>query len=201
MNSFLSKLLLLTTLSFTAAVSVANDTPEQIVRSTSKDVLDIIKKNDKDNSKMRDLVDQRLSPLADYNRMTSLAVGRYWKSATPAQQDAISKEFRTMMIRTYLSALTLYKNAQINVRGTRAGNDASEQTVRTEVSLPGQKPIPLDFSFEKIGSEWKVFDISVEGISFINNHRNQFGAVIRKDGIDGLIKSLSEKNNTSRQSK
>ncbi|WP_297575752.1 phospholipid-binding protein MlaC [uncultured Deefgea sp.] len=201
MYPLFSKLLLIITLSFTAAVSVANDSPEQIVRSTSKDVLDIIKKNEKDNSKMRDLVDQRLSPLADYNRMTSLAVGRYWKSATPAQQDALSKEFRTMMIRTYLSALTLYKNAQINVRGTRAGNDASEQTVRTEVSLPGQKPIPLDFSFEKIGSEWKVFDISVEGISFINNHRNQFGAVIRKDGIDGLIKSLSEKNNTSRQNK
>ncbi|MBM5574057.1 phospholipid-binding protein MlaC [Deefgea sp. CFH1-16] len=202
MYSLFSKLLLIITFSFTAGASIANnDTPEQIVRSTSKDVLDIIKKNDKDTSKMRDLVDQRLSPLADYNRMTSLAVGRYWKSATPAQQDALSKEFRTMMIRTYLSALTLYKNAQINVRGTRAGNDASEQTVRTEVSLPGQKPIPLDFSFEKIGSEWKVFDISVEGISFINNHRNQFGAVIRKDGIDGLIKSLSEKNNTSRQSK
>ncbi|QZA81163.1 MlaC/ttg2D family ABC transporter substrate-binding protein [Deefgea piscis] len=202
MYSLVSKLLLIITLSFTAGASIANnDNPEQIVRSTSKDVLDIIKKNDKDTSKMRDLVDQRLSPLADYNRMTSLAVGRYWKSATPAQQDALSKEFRTMMIRTYLSALTLYKNAQINVRGTRAGNDASEQTVRTEVTLPGQKPIPLDFSFEKIGSEWKVFDISVEGISFINNHRNQFGAVIRKDGIDGLIKSLSEKNNSSRQSK
>jgi phospholipid transport system substrate-binding protein len=73
--------------------------------------------------------------------------------------------------------------------------------VRTEVTLPSQKPIPLDFSFEKTGSDWKVYDITVEGISFINNHRNQFGAEIRKDGIDGLIKSLMERNNSSRQSK
>jgi phospholipid transport system substrate-binding protein len=198
----LRQLLLVTTLGLMSGASLAaNDSPEQIVRATSKDVLDIIKKNDKDPAKTRELVDQRLSPLADYERMTSLAVGRYWKSATPAQQDALTKEFRTMMVRTYLSALTLYKNAQINVKGTRAGNDADEQTVRTEVTLPSQKPIPLDFSFEKTGNDWKVYDITVEGISFINNHRNQFGAEIRKDGIDGLIKSLMERNNSSRQSK
>ena len=196
------RLLLICTLSLLAGASFANtDTPEQIIRSASKDVLEIIKKNEKDAAKTRELVDQRLSPLADYQRMTSLAVGRYWKSATPAQQDALTKEFRTMMVRTYLSALTLYKNAQINIKGTRAGNDDDEQTVRTEVSLPNQKPIPLDFSFEKIGSNWKVYDISVEGISFINNHRNQFGAEIRKDGIEGLIKSMMAKNNSSRQSK
>lgn len=198
----LRHLLLICTLSLVAGPSFANtETPEQIIRGASKDVLDIIKKNEKDTAKTRELVDQRLSPLADYQRMTSLAVGRYWKSATPAQQDALTREFRTMMVRTYLSALTLYKNAQINVKGTRAGNDADEQTVRTEVTLPSQKPIPLDFSFEKIGSTWKVYDITVEGISFINNHRNQFGAEIRKDGIDGLIKSMMERNNSSRQSK
>ena len=119
----------------------------------------------------------------------------------PAQQAALTKEFRTMMIRTYLSALTLYKNAQINIKGTRAGDDITEQTVRTEVTLPSQRPIPLDFSFERNGADWKVYDITVEGISFINNHRNQFGAEIRKDGIDGLIKSLVERNNPTRQSK
>ena len=195
-------IVLMCTLSLMAGTTFANtETPEQITRAASKDVLEIIKKNEKDAAKTRDLVDARLSPMADYQRMTSLAVGRYWKSATPAQQEALSKEFRTMMVRTYLSALTLYKNAQINVKGTRAGNDDDEQTVRTEVTLPNQKPIPLDFSFEKIGSNWKVYDITVEGISFINNHRNQFGAVIRKDGIDGLIKNMAEKNNSSRQSK
>lgn len=190
-----------TCIALMATHAAASEAPEQIVRSASKDVLDIIKKNDKDPSKTRDLVDARLSPMADYKRMTALATGQYWKSATPAQQDALTTEFRTMMVRTYLGALTLYKNAQINIKGTRAGNDADEQNVRTEVSLPGQKPIPLDFSFEKQGSDWKVYDISVDGISFINNHRNQFGSVIRKDGIDGLIKLLSSRNNAAKQGK
>ncbi len=202
MFNVLRQILLITTLGLMSSASIAAaDLPEQIVRATSKDVLDIIKKNDKDPLKTRELVDLRLSPLADYERMTSLAVGRYWKSATPAQQAALTKEFRTMMIRTYLSALTLYKNAQINIKGTRAGDDITEQTVRTEVTLPSQRPIPLDFSFERNGADWKVYDITVEGISFINNHRNQFGAEIRKDGIDGLIKSLVERNNPTRQSK
>ena len=133
--------------------------------------------------------------------MTALATGQYWKSATTPQQEALTNEFRAMLVRTYLSALTVYKNAQINIKGTRAGNDADEQTVRTEVSLPGQKPIPLDFNFEKNGNEWKVYDINVDGISFINNHRNQFGAVIRKDGIDGLIKQLAARNNAAKQGK
>ncbi|WP_410499443.1 phospholipid-binding protein MlaC [Chitinibacter sp. S2-10] len=188
-------------LSLLSAPSFAAEMPEQIVRSASKDVLEIIKKNEKDSAKMRELVDARLSPMADYKRMTSLAAGQYWKSATPAQQDALTTEFRTMLIRTYLSALTLYKDAKINIKGTRAGNDSDEQTVRTEVTLPGQKPIPLDFSFEKQSSDWKVFDISVDGISFINNHRNQFGSVIRKDGIDALIKQLSNRNTAAKQAK
>jgi phospholipid transport system substrate-binding protein len=84
------------------------------------------------------------------------------------------------------------------VKGVRNGSTATEQTVRTEVSLPDQKPIPVDFKFEKSANGWKVYDITVEGISFINNHRNQFKAVIQKDGIDGLIKSLSERNAAAR---
>ncbi|WP_028450342.1 MlaC/ttg2D family ABC transporter substrate-binding protein [Chitinibacter tainanensis] len=201
MIKLVKQLLLATSLSFVAHSAIASDSPEQIVRSSSKDVLEIIKKNDKDPAKTRDLVDARLSPLADYKRMTALATGQYWKSATTPQQEALTNEFRAMLVRTYLSALTVYKNAQINIKGTRAGNDADEQTVRTEVSLPGQKPIPLDFNFEKNGNEWKVYDINVDGISFINNHRNQFGAVIRKDGIDGLIKQLAARNNAAKQGK
>lgn len=201
MYKFITQLLACVSLTFISSAALATETPEQIVRSASKDVLEIIKKNEKDPVKTRDLVDARLSPMADYKRMTALATGQYWKSATPSQQEALTEEFSTMMVRTYLSALTLYKNAQINIKGTRAGNDADEQNVRTEVTLPGQKPIPLDFSFEKQGNSWKVFDISVDGISFINNHRNQFGSVIRKDGIDGLIKQLSARNNAAKQRK
>jgi phospholipid transport system substrate-binding protein len=182
----------------TYSLAAAVEAPEVIVKNVSRDVLDIIKKNDKEPLKARDLVDARVAPLADYNRMTMLAVGRYWKTATPEQQQALTREFRTMLVRTYLSALSIYKNAQVDVKGTRPGNDANEMAVRTEVSLPGQKPIPLDFSFEKTDAGWKTYDIAVDGISFINNNRNQFNAIIRKDGIDGLIKQLSDRNNVQR---
>ncbi|HSC81729.1 MAG TPA: ABC transporter substrate-binding protein [Chitinolyticbacter sp.] len=176
----------------------ALDTPEQITRKVSDDVLAIIKQNEKDPLKVRDMVDARVSPLADYTRMTALAVGRYWKSATPEQQQALTREFRTMLVRTYLSALTVYKNAQVDVKGARPGQNDDEQSVRSEVSLPGQKVIPVDFSFQKGNSGWKVYDISVDGISFIVNNRNQFGAVIRKDGVDGLIKQLADRNNAAK---
>lgn len=193
-------LLVLAVALMSGSVLAANETPEQIVRTVSRDVLDIIKKNDKDTARVRDLVDAKVAPLADYNRMTKLAVGRYWLSATAEQQQALVREFRQMLVRTYLSALTIYKNAQVDVKGSRAGNSADEVNVRSEVILAGQKPIPLDFSFEKTDAGWKVYDISVEGISFINNHRNQFSTIIQKEGVDGLIKQLSDRNSSARAS-
>jgi len=196
----LKKLLLVLSVGLFAGLGQAasNDTPEQIVRNVSREVLDTIKKNEKDPAKMRDQVDAQVSPLADYTRMTSLAVGMPWRTASAEQKQALSAEFRQMLVRTYLSALTIYKNAEVDVKGVRNGSTATEQTVRTEVSLPDQKPIPVDFKFEKSANGWKVYDITVEGISFINNHRNQFKAVIQKDGVDGLIKSLSERNAAAR---
>jgi len=196
----LKKLLLVLSVGLFAGLGQAasNDTPEQIVRNVSREVLDTIKKNEKDPAKMRDQVDAQVSPLADYTRMTSLSVGMPWRTASAEQKQALSAEFRQMLVRTYLSALTIYKNAEVDVKGVRNGSTATEQTVRTEVSLPDQKPIPVDFKFEKSANGWKVYDITVEGISFINNHRNQFKAVIQKDGVDGLIKSLSERNAAAR---
>lgn len=196
------KWLLALSLAFMAGFSqaVVTETPEQIVRSISRDVLEIIRKNDKDAAKVRDLVDARVAPLADYQRMTMLAAGRHWRTATPEQQQALAREFRTMLVRTYLTALTVYKNAGVEVKGSRPGNSTDEMDVRSDVNLPGQKPIALDFSFEKTDAGWKVYDIAVDGISFINNHRNQFNAVIQKEGIDGLIRQLSERNASARAS-
>ncbi|WP_081686845.1 MlaC/ttg2D family ABC transporter substrate-binding protein [Chitinilyticum litopenaei] len=194
MRKFFGMLAILTACTFTGTSLAAAETPEQLVRQSSRDVLEIIRKNEKDPVKVRELVDARVAPLADYTRMTQLAAGRHWRSATPEQQQALTREFRTMLVRTYLSALTIYKNAQVEVKSVRAGNSPSEQDVRTEVTLPGEKPITLDFSFEKNGQDWKVYDISVGGVSFINNHRNTFASVIRNDGIDGLIKQLASRN-------
>lgn len=201
MQKFVSLFLIIGLCGLMPAAQASTETPEQLVRQSSKDVLEIIRKNDKDPVKVRELVDARVAPLADYTRMTQLAAGRYWKTATPEQQQALTREFRTMLVRTYLSALTIYKNAHVDVKSVRAGSTPNEQDVRTEVNLPGEKPITLDFSFEKNGPDWKVYDISVGGVSFINNHRNTFASVIRTDGIDGLIKQLASRNAANTASK
>lgn len=201
MQRFISFFLAFGLCGFMPHVLASTETPEQLVRQSSRDVLEIIRKNDKDPLKVRELVDARVAPLVDYTHMTQLAAGRHWKTATPEQQQALTREFRTMLVRTYLSALTIYKNAQVDVKSVRAGNSPSEQDVRTEVNLPGEKPITLDFSFEKSGADWKVYDISVGGVSFINNHRNTFASVIRSEGIDGLIKQLASRNAASSASK
>ncbi|SMC27102.1 phospholipid transport system substrate-binding protein [Andreprevotia lacus DSM 23236] len=191
----MKKWLMMLLLAVLPALALAGaETPEMIVKNVSRDVLEAIKKNDKDVIKLREQVSQKVEPLADYTRMTALAVGRYWKSATPEQQQQLTGEFRQMLVRTYLSALTIYKNAQVNVIGARPGESVDEQSVRTEVSIPGQKVIPLEFYFERLNGSWKVYDIAVDGISFTVNNRNQFGSAIRQKGIDGLIKQLSDLN-------
>ncbi len=118
------------------AQAAAMDAPDQIVRAISRDVLDIIKKNDKDTNKVRDLVDARIAPLADYTRMTKLAVGRHWRTATPEQQQALVREFRLMLARTYLSAPTINKNARLDVKETRAGNGPDENKKKNEHRKP-----------------------------------------------------------------
>ena len=187
---------LLVTPAYAAATAdaAAAISPDAIVRSVSKDVLAIITANDADPVRQRLLADQRLQPLADFPRMTALAVGRYWRTATPAQQQALTNEFRLMLVRTWVAVLSNHKDAQVDVKGVRAGDSPDEQTVQSVVTQSGQNPIALDLDFENTDLGWKVYDISVEGISFINSHRNQFGTVIRSDGIDGLIKQLAAGN-------
>lgn len=181
----------------TDALSAAS--PEAIVRGVSKDVLDIISKNDKDAARQHDLADARLTPLADFNRMTAMAVGRYWRIATPEQQSQLTREFKTMLVRTWVSVLSNHKDAQVDVKGARPGGNDDEQSVHSVVTQAGESPIALDFNFEKTTAGWKVYDISVEGISFINSHRNQFGSVIRSNGIDGLVKQLVIANDQTRR--
>ncbi len=189
---FLAALLVMPVFALAAQVDPAS--PEGIVRGVSKDVLDIINANAQDPVKQQSLADARLVPLADFGRMTALAVGKYWRSATPEQQQALTTEFRAMLVRTWVAVLSNHKGAQVDVKGTRPGQSADEQTVHSMVNQPGQQAIALDLDFENTAAGWKVYDISVEGISFINSHRNQFGGVIQKDGVDGLIRQLAAAN-------
>jgi phospholipid transport system substrate-binding protein len=176
-----------------------NGDPDNLIRSTSQDILQIIKSDTTgDNRKVRDQVETRVMPLADFNRMTAFAVGRPWRTATPEQKAALIKEFRALLARTYLSALTIYKSASLSFKPARYSDNGEYATVRVEVSTKANaKPIPLDFSLEKTAHGWKVYDVAVEGISFMTNHRNQFAPIIASQGIDGLIKQLTERNNSN----
>lgn len=183
---------------FVAPARAADTAPDELVRTTSQDVISIIKQ-DKDlrggnQKKLLELVDAKVLPHFDFVRMTRLAVGKNWRAASPEQQQALVKEFRNLLVRTYSSALTNYKDQQIEVRPVKLGASDTEITVRTNVMQPGAQPVDIDYSMEKTPQGWKVFDVTVAGVSLVTNYRSTFDRTIADGGVDGLIKSLSDKN-------
>lgn len=179
------------------AVSAADvPAPELLVRNTSKDVLDAIKKENitPADKRFRDLIETKVLPSFDFNRLTALAVGKYWRQATPEQQAALIREFRTLLVRTYSTAVGANKLQNIDVKPVKMADADTDVTVRTEVSAATGQPFPIDYKLLKVGNDWKVYDIAVEGVSLVTNYRTSFGQSIQKDGIDGLIKALVDRN-------
>jgi phospholipid transport system substrate-binding protein len=140
------------------------------------------------------LVEKKVLPHFNFSHMTALAVGKDWKKATPQQQQQLTGEFKTLLVRTYSNALTGYRNQKIVYKPLKMNAGDVEALVRTEVQQPGSKAIQLDYSVEKLDSGWKVFDVTVAGISLVTNYRDQFGQEVRNGGIDGLISTISAKN-------
>lgn len=193
---------LLITLAMMLGLSVpalAADTPVDMVRGTSREVLDLIKQDDgKNSAKVREQVEKLVLPKFDFQRMTALAVGRGWREANPQQQTELAQQFQSLLSRTYSSTMTRFKNAQIDVKPNATfANDGREATVKSEVTLPSngdKKPVSIDYTLYKTPQGWKVYNVSVEGASLVTVYRNQFNEEIRKNGIDGLIKVLRNKN-------
>lgn len=182
----------------TSAAVAAEVAPDVLIKETSQDVLEIIKK-DKDiqtgnKQKIYALVDAKVLPHFDFKRMTQLAVGKSWRQATPAQQDALVKEFRTLLVRTYSTSLSTYKNQTIDYKPLRMSPGDTDVTVKTMVKQPGGQPVPIDYGLQKNPDGWKVYDVVVDNISLVTNYRGSFASEIRQTGIDGLIKVLVEKN-------
>ncbi len=181
------------------AGAMAQETaPDALVRNVTSEVLDIIRK-DKDiqagsTRRAIELVEQKVLPHFNFPRMTALAMGKEWRQANPAQQKALTDEFRTLLVRTYSNALTAYKNQTVEYRPFRMQAGETDVTVRTQIAQPGGKPIHLDYSLEKQGQAWKVYDVVVGGVSLVTNYRESFANEIRNGGIDGLVKSLQAKN-------
>ena len=185
-----------------ASSSVRADemTPDAMVKMVTDDVLNIIRA-DKDiqsgnTRKAADLIEAKVLPNFDFNRMTTLAVGREWRNATPEQQKALTEEFHALLVRTYSNALTAYKNQVINYKPFKMVAGETDVIVRTEVKQPGAKSISIDYSLQKTDDKWKVYDVIVGGVSLVTSYRDQFKQEIAASGIDGLVKSLQDKNQT-----
>ena len=197
-------LLLLATMLF-AAGALAQEAPDAMVRKTTDEVLAIIKA-DKDlqsgnTRRIVELAEAKVLPHFDFSRMTRLAVGRNWAQATDAQKEALVKEFRTLLVRTYSTSLTQYRNQTIEVKPVKMGAQDKEVTVRTQVIQPGGPPIPIDYAMEKGDAGWKVFDVIVDGVSLVTTYRGSFNEQIQKGGVDGLLKTLAERNRSPEPSK
>jgi phospholipid transport system substrate-binding protein len=190
-------LLLLSALS--APFSLAEDVaPDALLKTVTVEVIAIIRQ-DKDIQagnpvKVAEVVETRILPLFDFTRMTQLAVARNWRTATPEQQKALTKEFRTLLVRTYSTALSSYRDQVIEFKPLRAASGATEVTVRSVMKQPGMEPLAMDYDMEKLTADWKVYDIKIDGISLITTYRETFAGKVRDGGVEGLIKSLTDKN-------
>ena len=194
----MKKLIALVFATLLASAVQAQEAPDVLVKKVTEEVLDIIRK-DKDiqngsAKKVIELVDAKVIPHFNFKHMTALAVGKDWRKASPQQQEQLAVEFKTLLVRTYSNALTGYKNQKVVYKPFKMNAGDSDVLVRTEVQQPGNKPVQLDYSLEKLDAGWKVYDVSVAGISLVTNYREQFGQEVRNGGIDGLIKAIAAKN-------
>jgi phospholipid transport system substrate-binding protein len=181
-----------------ALPAMAANGPEQLVRQTSESVIAEIRANldvyKSDPKKVYKLVDELVLPHFDFAAMTDLALGRYKDEASATQKPAIVAEFRQLLVRTYSSALFEYTDQEMIYLPMEGSEAEGEVTVRTEIEQAGGFPIPINYVL-RLGDEgWKVFDVSVDEVSLVTNYRSSFARAIKKDGIDGLINTLRERN-------
>ena len=174
------------------------DSPEAMIKKVTDDVLTIVRQ-DKDiqsgnTKKAIELVEAKVLPSFNFQHMTSLAMGKDWRAATPEQKKQLADEFKTLLVRTYSNALTGYKDQTIRYKPTKMQGGETDVIVKTEVVQPGNKPVPLDYSVEKLAEGWKVYDVVVSGVSLVTNYRDTFNQEVRASGIDGLIQMLVTKN-------
>jgi len=192
--------LLLCTLFFLAPAVHADvsKAPDVLVREVSDDVLTIVRKDRSiqsgDTRKVIDLVEDKVLPHFNFRRMTMLAVGKDWRAATPEQQARLIDAFRTLLVRTYSNALTQYRDQTIQYKPLKFAETDTSVRVQTEVRQAGAQAISIDYSLEKTADGWKVFDVVVAGVSLVTNYRGTFAQEIRVGGVDGLIRSLEQKN-------
>ena len=183
---------------WSSTVWAAMTPPDVLVKSTTEEVLNVLRKDKgmlNDDNKVYALVEEKVLPNFDFDRMTQLAVGRYWRQATPAQKEELVRQFKALLVRTYAGSLHAFNNQTVDFRPFAMQPDATDVTVKTIIQQPGgQAPLPVDYSLYKTPYGWKVYDVAIDNVSLVLNYRSSFGQVVRRSGINGLIESLQAKN-------
>lgn len=188
----------------TSLLQAAETSPEDLVQKVSTEVIDAVKADKAiqagDVKKIITLVDEKILPHLNFQRMTSSAVGRYWRQATPEQQKRLQEEFKTLLVRTYAGALTQVRDHNVVMRPMRSKPEDTEVVVRTQIKGSGE-PIQLDYRLEKAEGAWRIYDVNVLGVWLVDNYRSSFAQEISAAGIDGLIAKLAERNKAAATAK
>ena len=195
--------------SFSLMLSITNTAgadglaPDAIVKNTADDVLEILKADKdaghSDMNKIGKLVEEKIATKFDFNRMSKMVLGRNWSNASKDQQEHFVIEFRSLLVRTYSSALAKYRNQTIEYKPLRSQPGDTSVTVKTQIIQPGSPNIPLDYSLDKSDETWKVSDVVIDGLSLVTIYRGQFAEEVKQNGIEGVIQKLVEKNKRSSQ--
>ena len=187
---------------FAALISVTafaqEESPDAMVKKITDEVLTIVR-HDKDiqngnTKKAIELVEVKVLPNFNFQRMTALAMGRDWNKANPDQKKRLTEEFKILLVRTYSNALTSYRDQTVRYKPTKMQAGDTDVVVKTEIVQPGNKPIQLDYSVERQDNGWKIYDVVVAGVSLVSNYRDTFNQEVRANGVDGLIQMLVNKN-------
>jgi phospholipid transport system substrate-binding protein len=181
------------------SVAQAQTAPDKLVKDVANDVLKSLREDPdlrtSNPTKMAELIEQKVAPHFDFERMTRLAVGRNWREANDDQKKLLIEQFRQLLVRSYSTAYSAYRNIAVEVKPARMNTGDDDVQVKSEIKLPGgAPPVNVDYAMYKNDSEWKVYDVIVDGVSLVTTYRSTFTEEIRQNGIDGLIKSLREKN-------
>jgi len=179
-----------------APVLAADTPPDVLARTTTQEVLAILKQDKElqngNLSKAYQLVEAKILPNFDFNRMTQLVIGKHWPAASAQQKQALVTEFRNLLVRTYSSSLTAFTNQTVEFKPLAIKPDDTDVTVRSEIRQPGGQPIPIDYRMYKTTFGWKIYDVTIDSVSLVTNYRSSFSSTIRQKGIDGLIKTLAD---------
>ena len=181
------------------------ESPEKIISEITGGILEEIK-NDPDLAagdwiKINKLVDEKVMPVIDFEKMTSMAVGKYWRTASTDQKNTLMKTFRELLVLTYSGAIRFADKADMKILPPRRNPTDIDAVVRTRVTVPGRQPVTIDYRLRKTDMGWRIFDLNVLGLWLIENYRTQFSQIISRNGIEGLISAIDSKNKSLLQSK